>query len=72
MTPFTNNTTQRSPDSQHCEGSILHAQSKLRSVIVEGDAADRFLHVTTSQQGVIRKTPQPDRQTDRQVGDKLS
>lgn len=65
MNQFPNNTVLRSPDTQHGEGSVLHAQSKLRAVVVEGNAADRFLHVTASQQSVVMKTPQPERQTDR-------
>ncbi len=65
MSQFTSNAILRSPDTQHSEGSVLHAQSKLRAVVVEGNTADRFLHVTASQQSVVRKTPQPERQKDR-------
>ena len=48
-----------SPDAQHGEGSVLHAQSQLRAVVVEGDAADRLLHVAASQQGVVEEAPEP-------------
>lgn len=61
-----NNNTLRSPDTQYSEGAVLHAQSKLRSIVVEGNTANRLLHVTASQESVVRKTPQPERQTGRE------
>lgn len=64
---LSSNNTLRSPDTQHSEGAVLHAQSKLRSIIVEGNTANRFLHVAASQESVVRKTPQPERETDRQT-----
>lgn len=59
-----------SPHTQHSEGSVLHAQSKLGSIVVEGNAAHRFLHVTASEERVVKKAPQPDRQTDDDSADK--
>lgn len=62
--------TSRSPDTKYSERSVLHAQSELRSIVGEGNAADGLLHITSSQQSVVRKTPQPDRQTDTHTGER--
>lgn len=46
------------PDTQNSKRSILHPESELGAVVVEGNAAHGLLHVTASDQCVFRQTPE--------------
>lgn len=46
------------PDSEYSEGTVLHAQCKLGTIVVEAQTANSFFHVTASNKCVIHQTPQ--------------
>lgn len=52
------------PDTKNCKRSVLHPESELRAVVVEGHAAHGLLHVTASDQCVFRQTPESEKDED--------